>query len=89
MKRTNIIYINKENVLIHMYLHMKIFNTLETKEFCLINRSKCCIHGIGSLLTVFTFSHQHDKFSNKTHSKYSFCHKAPSSWVYLREVVKI
>jgi hypothetical protein len=43
----------------------------------MINRSQCCIHGIGSLLTVFILSHQHDKFSKNTHSKYSFCHKPP------------
>lgn len=35
MKKTSILYTNTQNVLIPMYLHMKIFNTTETNRSAL------------------------------------------------------
>jgi len=77
MKRTDIIYINRENVLIHMYLYMKIFNTLETKSSAWSTDHNAAYM---ALVVYWQFSLSHinmTNFQKNTHSKYSFCHKPP------------
>jgi hypothetical protein len=72
-----------------MYLYMKIFNTLETKSYAWLTDHNAAYM---ALVVYWQFSLSHinmTNFQKNTHSKYSFCHKPPSSWLYLREVVKI